>query len=99
MNGKRHRYVASTCGTSEFARSVFVVFRDDQNSVALSQRDACCQPTWLARRLPCLFLVLPITVALLYQIFMPFIVVSSSNDTVIQCEMAENREDVFFNFR
>lgn len=33
------------------------------------------------------------------QIFMPFIVVSSSNDTVIQCEMAENREDVFFNFR
>lgn len=30
---------------------------------------------------------------------MPFIVVSSSNDTVIQCEMAENREDVFFNFR
>lgn len=33
------------------------------------------------------------------QIFVPFIVVSSSNDTVIQCEMAENREDVFFNFR
>ena len=33
------------------------------------------------------------------QLFLPFIVVSSSNDTVIQCEMAENREDVFFNFR
>ncbi|CAM9095260.1 unnamed protein product [Hapterophycus canaliculatus] len=32
------------------------------------------------------------------KIFVPFIVVSSSNDTVIQCEMAENREDVFFNF-
>ncbi|CAM9350192.1 unnamed protein product [Ascophyllum nodosum] len=32
------------------------------------------------------------------KIHMPFIVVSSSNDTVIQCEMAENREDVFFNF-
>lgn len=35
----------------------------------------------------------------MWQIFVPFIVVSSSNDTVIQCEMAENREDVFFNFR
>lgn len=33
------------------------------------------------------------------QIHLPFIVVSSSDDTVIQCEMAENREDVFFNFR
>ncbi|CAM9820198.1 unnamed protein product [Ectocarpus sp. 6 AP-2014] len=32
------------------------------------------------------------------KIFVPFIVVSSSHDTVIQCEMAENREDVFFNF-
>lgn len=33
------------------------------------------------------------------QIHLPFIVVSSSDETVIQCEMAENREDVFFNFR
>ncbi|CAM9614508.1 unnamed protein product, partial [Choristocarpus tenellus] len=30
---------------------------------------------------------------------MPFIVVSTSSNTVIQCEMAENRADVFFNFR
>lgn len=38
-------------------------------------------------------------VALARQLYTPFIVVSSRNDTLIQCEMAENREDVFFNFR
>lgn len=32
------------------------------------------------------------------KLYTPFIVVSSRNDTLIQCEMAENREDVFFNF-
>ncbi|CAM9188364.1 unnamed protein product [Discosporangium mesarthrocarpum] len=32
------------------------------------------------------------------KISMPFIVVNTSSNTVIQCEMAENRADVFFNF-
>ncbi|KAJ0412827.1 hypothetical protein ATCC90586_002457 [Pythium insidiosum] len=32
------------------------------------------------------------------RIFLPFIVVNTSKDTVIQCEMSEDRQDIFFNF-
>ena len=32
------------------------------------------------------------------RIALPFILVNTSKDTVIQCEMSEDRQDVFFNF-
>uniref|UniRef100_M4B2C5 E2F/DP family winged-helix DNA-binding domain-containing protein n=1 Tax=Hyaloperonospora arabidopsidis (strain Emoy2) TaxID=559515 RepID=M4B2C5_HYAAE len=32
------------------------------------------------------------------RIFLPFIAVNTSKDTVIQCEMSEDRHDIFFNF-
>ncbi|KAF1334450.1 Transcription factor dp-1, partial [Globisporangium splendens] len=32
------------------------------------------------------------------RIFLPFIVVNTAKDTVIQCEMSEDRQDIFFNF-
>ncbi|TMW62903.1 hypothetical protein Poli38472_005521 [Pythium oligandrum] len=32
------------------------------------------------------------------RIFLPFIVVNTNKDTVIQCEMSEDRQDIFFNF-
>lgn len=32
------------------------------------------------------------------RIFLPFIVVNTGKDTVIQCEMSEDRQDIFFNF-
>ncbi|CCI49502.1 hypothetical protein ABG067_002382 [Albugo candida] len=32
------------------------------------------------------------------RIFLPFIVVNTNKDTMIQCEMSEDREDIFFNF-
>ncbi|CAH0482528.1 unnamed protein product [Peronospora belbahrii] len=32
------------------------------------------------------------------RVFLPFIAVNTSNDTVIQCEMSEDRQDIFFNF-
>ena len=32
------------------------------------------------------------------RIFLPFIVVDTGKDTVIQCEMSEDRQDIFFNF-
>jgi hypothetical protein len=32
------------------------------------------------------------------RIFLPFIAVNTSKDTVIQCEMSEDRQDIFFNF-
>lgn len=32
------------------------------------------------------------------RVFLPFIAVNTSKDTVIQCEMSEDRQDIFFNF-
>ncbi|KAL4158139.1 hypothetical protein PRNP1_003918 [Phytophthora ramorum] len=32
------------------------------------------------------------------RVFLPFIAVNTSKDTVIQCEMSEDRHDIFFNF-
>lgn len=32
------------------------------------------------------------------RIFLPFIAVNTGKDTVIQCEMSEDRQDIFFNF-
>ncbi|OWZ23475.1 Transcription factor Dp-1 [Phytophthora megakarya] len=32
------------------------------------------------------------------RVFLPFIAVNTSIDTVIQCEMSEDRQDIFFNF-
>lgn len=32
------------------------------------------------------------------RIFLPFIAVNTAKDTVIQCEMSEDRQDIFFNF-
>lgn len=32
------------------------------------------------------------------RIFLPFIAVNTNKDTVIQCEMSEDRQDIFFNF-
>lgn len=32
------------------------------------------------------------------RISLPFIAVSTASDTVIQCEMSEDRKDIFFNF-
>lgn len=32
------------------------------------------------------------------RISLPFIVVNTGKDTVIQCEMSEDRQDIFFNF-
>lgn len=32
------------------------------------------------------------------RIALPFIVVNTGKDTVIQCEMSEDRQDIFFNF-
>jgi hypothetical protein len=34
-----------------------------------------------------------------YKIPLPFIIINTSSQTVIQCEMTEDRSDVFFNFR
>ncbi|CAI5736364.1 unnamed protein product [Peronospora destructor] len=32
------------------------------------------------------------------RVFLPFIAVNTSKDTLIQCEMSEDRQDIFFNF-
>lgn len=106
--GSDHRpgHGAPTCDTFECAhqtRGLFLSsFLDDEekNSICLEPETPPCHPAGLYSTLTLLFCcVLTMIFTLLHQIFMPFIVVSSSNDTVIQCEMAENREDVFFNFR
>ncbi|RHY91568.1 hypothetical protein DYB37_004122 [Aphanomyces astaci] len=34
----------------------------------------------------------------LCRISLPFILVNTSKDTIIQCEMSEDRQDIFFNF-